>query len=130
MFFYTLIGADIWKRFDTKIDTHTTHTKNKNTLMWKSDLRDHPFWLQNVVGVKGDELRWSRLREVSQDRFCCNNKVIIWYIKIEIKRCFKLFLYNSEIHIFFKKAITKRKTIRNGGTHILDRLLQKICFNK
>lgn len=30
--FYTLISADIWERFDTKIDTHTTYTKNKNTL--------------------------------------------------------------------------------------------------
>lgn len=47
--FYTLISADIWERFDTKIDTHTTYTKNKNTLKRKSVLRDHFFWLQNVV---------------------------------------------------------------------------------
>lgn len=58
-----------------------------------------------MIGVKCDMLGWSWMRKVSHDRFCCNNIVIILYIKVEIKRCFKLLCIISEFHIFMLNTI-------------------------
>jgi hypothetical protein len=43
MVFYTLLSADIWELFDTKIDTHTTYTKKLKYFTMKICFERPPF---------------------------------------------------------------------------------------